>query len=473
MTYVGKESTKAVDPKNEKFADLRALRHQIEKYHQPAADAAQAVDFVWPYLGHEDRHIRYAARVALEHQPPAAWQERVLAESNPQALITGAVALTRQADPALQGKLLASLDGIAVGKLSETQLLELLRVYELAFIRMGEPNLESAEIVRLRDRLDSLYPAGSDALNRELVQLLVYLRSPSVVSKTIELMKQPSQQQEVDMSELLARNGGYGGSIAKMLANQPDLQKLHYAFVLRNAREGWTAEQRRFYWEWLQESRGRSGGASYQGFINNIEQEAFDNATDSDRLAIEAFGLRKPYVAPELPKPQGPASNLNLQQVLTLTQTHLKGRNFENGKKMYSAARCVLCHRFAGDGGATGPDLTQVAGRFNPKDLSESILDPSKVISDQYRAHTVITDDGKVYNGRIVAENDRQVTVLTDPENSTKVVDVAKDNIDELRPSAVSIMPQDLLKQLNQDEVLDLLAYLLSRGNPQDAMFRK
>ncbi|MCA9224590.1 MAG: hypothetical protein KDA47_03230, partial [Planctomycetales bacterium] len=84
-----------------------------------------------------------------------------------------------------------------------------------------------------------------------------------------------------------------------------------------------------------------------------------------------------------------------------------------------------------------------------------------------------ITDDGKVYNGRIVAENDRQVTVLTDPENSTKVVDVAKDNIDELRPSAVSIMPQDLLKQLNQDEVLDLLAYLLSRGNPQDAMFRK
>ena len=50
---------------------------------------------------------------------------------------------------------------------------------------------------------------------------------------------------------------------------------------------------------------------------------------------------------------------------------------------------------------------------------------------------------------------------------------MAKDNIDELRPSAVSIMPQDLLKQLNQDEVLDLLAYLLSRGNPQDTMFRK
>ena len=68
---------------------------------------------------------------------------------------------------------------------------------------------------------------------------------------------------------------------------------------------------------------------------------------------------------------------------MKLAKTKLRKRNFNNGRKTYAAARCIVCHRFAGDGGATGPDLTQLAGRFNIKDLSESILLPSKVISDQ------------------------------------------------------------------------------------------
>jgi len=63
--------------------------------------------------------------------------------------------------------------------------------------------------------------------------------------------------------------------------------------------------------------------------------------------------------------------------------------------EMYAAARCVVCHRFNGEGGATGPDLSQAAGRFNLKDLCESIVEPSKVISDQYRAATVTTDSGR------------------------------------------------------------------------------
>jgi len=65
------------------------------------------------------------------------------------------------------------------------------------------------------------------------------------------------------------------------------------------------------------------------------------------------------------------------------------------------------------------------------------------------------------------------LTVLTDPEDISKVVKVPADQVDEVTPSKVSLMPKDLLKTLNQDEVLDLLAYLLSRGNPGDAMFKK
>jgi putative heme-binding domain-containing protein len=122
---------------------------------------------------------------------------------------------------------------------------------------------------------------------------------------------------------------------------------------------------------------------------------------------------------------------------------------------------------------ATGPDLTQLAGRFNVRDLTEAIIEPSKVISDQYRGSTVVTKDGLSISGRVIAETGTSVTVLTNPEDPTKITEIAKSDVEELQPSSVSIMPADLLKPLNQDEVLDLLAYLLSRGEKNNPMFRR
>jgi len=117
--------------------------------------------------------------------------------------------------------------------------------------------------------------------------------------------------------------------------------------------------------------------------------------------------------------------------------------------------------------------LTQLAGRFNVKDLTEAIMEPSKVISDQYKGSTVVTTSGKSYSGRIVAENENSVTVLTNPEDPTKITEIPKSEVDEILPAKVSIMPADLLKPLNQDEVLDLLAYLLSRGDKGSGMFKR
>jgi len=193
---------------------------------------------------------------------------------------------------------------------------------------------------------------------------------------------------------------------------------------------------------------------------------------EKQRLAIEVAGVRKPFTLPELPKPEGPGRQWSLGDLLSL-EPKLKGRNFEHGRKMFAATRCVICHRFAGEGGATGPDLTQLAGRFNLKDLSEAIVEPSKVISDQYLGSSVVTTEGDVYNGRIISETEKSITILTDPEDSTKVVEVSPEKIQEMIPSKVSIMPADLLKPLNENEVLDLLAYLLSRGDKGHPMFRK
>ena len=471
VTYTGQEATGPVDVHDSQFADQRALRRQIEQYHRRADDPAKAVAFVRPYLGHPDRFLRYAARVALEHQDVALWQEGVLAETEPEALINGAVALARQGDKSLQPRLLKALDRLDLAALPEARQLDLLRAWSLVFIRMGAPDPKTA--AKLSRTLDASFPARSDALNRELANLLVYLKSPTIVAKLIGLMKQDSARSESEAPELLTRNPGYGGTYAKMLANRPDAQKIHYAFALRNLREGWTIAERVFYFQFLRSARQWSGGASYAGFINNIDNEAFENATESERLAVEAAGARAPFAIKQLPAPKGPGRAWTVEELATLSKADTKRRNFENGRKTFAAARCVLCHRFAGEGGATGPDLTQAAGRFGVRDLSEALVAPSQVVSDQYRATVVVTSSGKVYTGRIVNESPKSVTMLIDPQDSTKVVEVPKVEIEETALSKVSLMPEKLLDALNEEEVLDLLAYMLSRGEPNDRMFHR
>jgi len=149
-----------------------------------------------------------------------------------------------------------------------------------------------------------------------------------------------------------------------------------------------------------------------------------------------------------------------------------RGRDFEHGKRTFAAARCIVCHRFGEDGGATGPDLTQAAGRFQLKDLVEAMVHPSKVVSDQYKASVVQTSGGKVYTGRIVSESPESVTIVTDPEDATKFAEIKRSEIEEILASSESLMPKGLLDQLNETEVLDLLAYTLSRGNKRDGRFK-
>jgi putative heme-binding domain-containing protein len=258
-----------------------------------------------------------------------------------------------------------------------------------------------------------------------------------------------------------------------MMANRPEATNIHYAFVLRNLREGWTFDQRKAYFRWLDKARKWSGGASYQGFLNNIDKDAFENASEAERLAVEAAGARKPFQVKELPRPRGPGHDWKLDELVSLSEKGLSGRSLAGGQRAFAAARCVLCHRFAGEGGATGPDLTQAAGRFGFKDLAEAMIEPSKVVSDQYRSSTIATHSGKVYNGRVVGEAGDKLTVLVDPEDSTRVVDIPRADIEEMQPSKVSMMPEKLLDPLGQDEVLDLFVYLLSRGDPNDPMFQK
>jgi len=256
-----------------------------------------------------------------------------------------------------------------------------------------------------------------------------------------------------------------------MLSNLPEIQKIHYAFALRNMRYGWTLEQREAYFDWFNEALQRSGGASYEGFLQNIRSEAMEKLSAAEKAALEGTLQATPIKASEIPKPAGPGHDWTLDEVVRLAAGNLSNRNFEHGKRSFAAARCIICHRFDGEGGATGPDLSNVAGRFRLRDLTESIIDPSKTVSDQYKASVILTANNKLVSGRIVGEDDDAYTVMTNPEDATQIARVAKDDVEEIMPSKTSLMPTDLLKPLNRDEVLDMLAYLMSRGNPNDPMF--
>ena len=480
VRYVGSEPTSPADAHDAAGSAERALRRRLEALHAPAADPQAAVDGALPHLGHVDRFIRHAARVALEHQPLEVWQTRALAHEQPEGRIQAAIAVACQADPQAQPEVLATLDAIDVAALDEAAKLDLVRAYELAIVRLGAPPPAAAD--RIATRLAPLFPSGSFDLDRELASLLVGIRAPGIVPKLVGLLSAAPAAAATNLApdaeqlrRLVQRNAHYGSAVRAALENQSDLIQIHYAYVLRTVQDAdaWSDADRRAYYSWFDRVGSWQGGTSFRKFLANIKAESMAGMTDAQHLALEASGILKAYVPPPLPKPQGPGRVWTVSAVMEATTQGLAAgtRDFENGRRTFAAARCIVCHRFGGDGGATGPDLTQAAGRFQVQDVVEAIVEPSRVVSDQYKASIVQTADGKVVTGRIVSESPDAITVVTDPEDSSKAVVVPRSSIEEILSSATSLMPAGLLDPLNDDEVLDLVAYVLSRGNKKDPRF--
>lgn len=137
----------------------------------------------------------------------------------------------------------------------------------------------------------------------------------------------------------------------------------------------------------------------------------------------------------------------------------MKAASAERGKAVIAKIRCLDCHKFGDQGQGLGPDLTTVNSRFQPADILDSIVSPSKVISDQYKAITVATDDGRVLSGMPVV-NDGPTLVLLLSDGSK--VTIPKDEIAEEKASSTSVMPEGLLDPLSYQEIADLIALVES-----------
>ncbi len=158
------------------------------------------------------------------------------------------------------------------------------------------------------------------------------------------------------------------------------------------------------------------------------------------------------------------------EELLPLLDKVKAGRSFESAKAAFKQTGCGQCHRFAGEGGSVGPDLAGVGRRLSLRDLMESIVLPSKVIAEGFATTEIETKSGEVVTGRVAREDDRVAVVL--PQTATaQAVTIRKADIRRRELSKVSNMPTGILNTLQEAQILDLVAYLISDGNSNHTAF--
>jgi putative heme-binding domain-containing protein len=452
VTYVGPETTPSF-PSRVPFGTFPrnsapSTRRLIEEGKQDA----------WTNLGDADRFIRFAARTALEHIEPKHWAERALNEENPARALAALLALVRVSaddpqhhpkdarpiDEALKGRILDSLARFDWNKLDETQRIELLRIYQILFVRMGVPNESQRQ--RVLSLLDPHYPSKSRNVNAMLCEIMVYLEAPSAAKKTLAMLAAGPTQEE----------------------------QMEYAKSLRVLKTGWTLDQRKEYFSWFSRAKNFAGGMSFQGFMDNIKKDAIATLSPEEQVALKPILEAPPDSTPVVAQPPRPfVKKWTVADLDSAISTKLTGRDFDRGRQMFGAANCFSCHRFANEGGSQGPDLTMAAGRFSPRDLLESIIEPSKEISDQYASVVINTIDGKLITGRIINLDGNNLSILTNMLEPNKLTKVDVRRIETQDVCKVSMMPEGALDSFKEDEILDLLAYLLSKGQREGPMFRK
>jgi putative heme-binding domain-containing protein len=443
LSYKGTESTAtATGQDNPAAAEARKLRHRLEAYH--VKPSAEAIPLAVDQLGSPDRAIRFAARIALEHLPVEQWREAVLKVTEPRAIVTATYALARTGSKQDQGKLIEKLSKIEFAKLPPAGQLELIRAYELIFLRLAPAS--DSERATILAQVDSKFPGKEALVNRELANLLVMLKAPKIVDRCVGQLRLASAQED----------------------------QIHYAFCIREVKDGWTDQTRKGYFQWFFDVATARGGASFGGFLANIRTVAMQNLTAGQK---EALG----ELAGELPTPKDPLADYKPRSLVkewkvAEIETELAKvtgkRDFERGRQLCAVAQCFKCHRFSGQGGIQGPDLTASSGRFSPHDMLVAIIEPNKEISDQYQATQFVTENGIVV-GRVANLNGNKIMVVTNMLDPGDFKEVDVDMIIERRPAPTSMMPSGLLDTFKPDEIADLLAYLRSGGNATHPVYQQ
>ncbi len=141
------------------------------------------------------------------------------------------------------------------------------------------------------------------------------------------------------------------------------------------------------------------------------------------------------------------------------------GRSFASGQQLFTTATCVSCHKVDGQGNEFGPDLTKLDAKKGPAEILRSLIEPSAEVEEKYRAQVFELENGQVVGGLVVGETPEAIKLVENPLASAEPRLVPKNQIAARQASTTSIMPKGLLDKLSRDEILDLIAYLVARGD--------
>jgi putative heme-binding domain-containing protein len=188
------------------------------------------------------------------------------------------------------------------------------------------------------------------------------------------------------------------------------------------------------------------------------------------RVDERAVALFRDWIASMQPAQQF-VRDWKMEDLLPALEQLQRGRSFESGRDAFRQTGCGQCHRFGGEGGSVGPDLSGVARRVSPRDLLESILLPSKIIVEGYATTEIETKSGAVVAGRIERE-DARALVIRPLAATEEVATIRKADIVHRALSKTSNMPAGIVNSLSETQILDLLAYLISENNSDHAAFR-
>lgn len=155
----------------------------------------------------------------------------------------------------------------------------------------------------------------------------------------------------------------------------------------------------------------------------------------------------------------------NREQYIANMKTLLRKSSGDEaaGEKAFKKV-CAQCHKLYGEGAEVGPDITR-NGRNDFTQLLSNVFDPSLVIGAGYRSYTVVTESGRVLNGLLVEESPQRVVLKV---QGGKQEIIARGDIEEFVVSEVSLMPEQLEKQLSPQEIIDLFAFITLDKHPSD-----
>jgi putative heme-binding domain-containing protein len=139
----------------------------------------------------------------------------------------------------------------------------------------------------------------------------------------------------------------------------------------------------------------------------------------------------------------------------------LKG-DVEKGRTVFfktAGINCATCHKIGKEGGAVGPDLSEIGKKYDRAKILESILDPSKDIDPAFVSYSVQLGDGRVVIGLVISRNDKEIVVRDAQAKEHRFASV---DIDTVVPQRQSLMPEQLLRDLTAQQAVDLVDFLSS-----------